>query len=52
VHVERPTPACGNEIDLQRLDSERDPFQVSEQLKAETDRLYPEATLTPWLDRD
>lgn len=51
VHVPRPTPACGNELDLEKLDSEPDAFQVSEELDAETRRLYPEPTLTPWLDK-
>jgi hypothetical protein len=49
--VKRPTPACGNELDLKLLDPEADPFQLSQELADATKRLYPEPTLTPWLDK-
>jgi phospholipase C len=51
VQVKRPTPACGNELDLALLDTEADPFQLSQELRDATKRLYPEPTLTPWLDK-
>jgi hypothetical protein len=51
LQVRRPTLACGNEIDLELLDSEADPFRLSQELRDHTKRLYPEPTLTPWLDK-
>jgi len=51
LQVKRPTPACGNEINLEQLDSETDPFTLSQELKDLTGRLYPEPTLTPWLEK-
>jgi len=49
--IEPPTPACGNEIDLERLDSDEDPFKISDEFKNTLGRTYPEPTLTPWLDK-
>jgi hypothetical protein len=51
LQVKRPTPGCGNEVDLEQLDSESDPFQLSQELADLTQRLYPGPTLTPWLDK-
>ena len=47
--VGRPTPPCGNEAALAASDPEADPFRLSEEMHALTDRLYPTPTLTPWL---
>ena len=51
LQVKRPTPACGNEVNLEQLDGEADPFRLSQELQDLTGRLYPEPTLTPWLDK-
>jgi len=51
LRVARPTPGCGNELNLEQLDPETDPFVLSQELKDLTTRQYPEPTLTPWLDK-
>ncbi len=50
LQVKRPTPPCGNELDLERRDPQADPFRLSQEMQDLTGRLYPEPTLTPWLD--
>ena len=47
--LRRPTPLCGNDTNLRAIENDTDPFRISEELRAETEREFPGAQDAPWL---